>query len=425
MKKRFITITVSVVFIVLLCLSGFSREIVNYLENALAEDLSFDLKEEEKIVGVWIASISNIDFPSAKGLDEQTLKNEIDEIVELCSEMGINTIFFQVRPASDALYNSSIFPLSTYLTGGEQRMFSDGDFDALEYMIDQAHTNGIRVHAWINPMRITSGTSERPSLSLDELCDTHPAVLATHTVIRSSNGCMYYDIGYPEARELIASGVKEIAEGYEVDGIVFDDYFYPYNNATFDDSASYALYSDELSLEDFRRANVTELMRLCSEAVMNTNNEILFGISPFGIWQNDTDSEKGSATKGTSSYHNIFCDTLALAENGYVDYVAPQLYWNDDDESAPYNVLCEWWAKALKKTGTALVVSHAAYKYDGTWKSPLGTITKQYYYARNFSNYRGSIFYGFNDIKKNTNGLRIEVSLIGSTQNEIKITKDE
>ena len=373
---------------------------------------SFDEKHPHgHIVGVWIASVSNIDFPSAQSLDEKALKKEINDIVDTCSNTGINTIFLQVRPTSDALYISEIFPLSVFLTGGEQRMATSADFDVLEYAIEAAHKKGIALHAWINPMRVSSGTEQFPKHDLGVLCEDNPCVRFPEYVVKSSNGCMYYDVGIPELREIIASGVAEIVNNYDVDGIVFDDYFYPYDNASFDDSKTYEKYGDGKSLADFRRSSVTALIKMCSDVIKESGKNVLFGISPFGVWQNKSDSFLGSDTNGTSSYHNLFCDTLEFAKKGYVDYIAPQLYWNNDDKNTPYDVLCEWWGDTLYDMGCAFVVSHAAHKY-AQWYSPDGTILDQYIQAQKQENYRGSLFYGYKQIKENLHGVKNEIKQI-------------
>ncbi len=379
---------------------------------SLNRSYSFDEKRpDSQIVGVWIASVSNIDFPSSQALSEQELKSEIDAIMTDCSIMGVNTVFLQVRPTSDALYSSEIFPLSVFLTGGEQRMATSEDFDVLGYAIEVAHEKGIALHAWINPMRISSGTERFPSHSLLGLCEDNPCVRYPEYVVKSSNGCMYYDVGIPALREIIAAGVAEIVNNYDIDGIVFDDYFYPYGNASFDDSASYEQYGDGKTLAEFRRSSVTSLIKLCHEVIEQSGKSVLFGISPFGVWQHSSDSPDGSNTSGTSSYHDLYCDTLEFAEKGYVDYIAPQLYWNNEDKNTPYDELCEWWGEKLRDTGCALVVSHAAHKYE-QWTDAYGTLLRQFILAKKQSNYRGSMFYGYSQIKQNLQGVRDEIAQI-------------
>lgn len=359
--------------------------------------------------GVWIASVSNIDFPSRPDLSQEELKAELDAIVETVAETGLDTIFFQVRPSSDALYRSSIFPVSRYLsTRGELTL------DCLEYIIDIAGKKDISVHAWINPLRVATGGT------VDDLDAKNPAAANPAWCTKYADGKIYYDCGTPAVREMIAEGVREIVENYDVKGIVFDDYFYPYPYyetdeegnkivAAFADNETFSTYGTEYDdIGDWRRENVNQLVRLCYEAVKDADEKCVFGVSPFGIWKNGYGDESGSATRGAQSYFDIYCDSLAWAKGGYVDYIAPQLYWTADNISASYTALTEWWSGALKDTGTAFLVSHAAYRYE-EWDSPSGIITSQVENAAGYEDYRGSIFYGYEEISNNTEGITEEI----------------
>jgi uncharacterized lipoprotein YddW (UPF0748 family) len=303
-------------------------------------------------------------------------------------------------------------------------MATSEDFDALAYIIEQSHKKGIALHAWVNPMRISSGTEEIPHHDLSALCDEHPAVRFPEYVVKSSNGCMYYDVGIPEVRELITDGVRELVYNYDIDGVIFDDYFYPYDNASFDDSSSYEKYGNGLSLGDFRRESVSALIGMCSTAIEESGKNILFGISPFGVWKNDTDDKKGSHTTALSAYDSLYYDALDFAKKGYVDYIAPQLYWTNDNENAPYDVLCEWWSDMLADSGTAFLVAHAAHKY-AQWESPAGVLLDQYEQASKKASYRGSIFFGFEQIKSNLHGASDEIMKIAEKSEPKKVQGTE
>lgn len=352
------------------------------------------------IRGVWIASAYNLDFPSKPDLSESELAAEIDAIIETVALSNFNAIFFQVRPSADALYLSDIFPTSRYLYTNREI----GSFDPLEYFIDRAHSHGIALHAWVNPMRIsTSGTrSDIPH---------------TEYAVSASDGGLYYDIGIPAARELIADGVGELVEKYGVDGVVFDDYFYPYpdNNVavSFDDSKSFALYGGSASLADFRRANVNSLVRLCYDRVKDSDPDCLFGISPFGIWKNDDGSNGGSATGGLEAYDAIYCDALAWVRGGYVDYIAPQLYWSNDTPAAPFDELCEWWDRALDGSGVALLIGHSASKAaDGSFGK--GELCRQIKHAKEMENYGGVLVYGYSALAKSDEIIRETVESLSN-----------
>ena len=296
---------------------------------------------ESEMRAVWIATVNNINFPSRTGLSATALAKELDSIVKFSKENGFNTILFQVRPSSDALYDSEIYPASKFVSG-ECGKAADGGFDCLEYILDAAHAENIEVHAWVNPLRITTGSAAYPQTDISALPESSPAVQNPSYVVAYADGKLYFDAGYPDVRELVASGVQEICENYDVDGIVFDDYFYPYptDGKDFDDSASYAKYGSLFDdVADFRRDNINKLVELCYTTVKRVNKDIDFGVSPFGIWRNGDGENGGSLTRGLSAYDEIYCDALAWANGGYVDYLAPQLYWTFETSSAPFDVL--------------------------------------------------------------------------------------
>ena len=412
-KKTLITVTavVSAFVLIFATLAVVLGMVLNKNEDgeALDNKITSDVSDMN---GVWIASVSNIDFPSQPDLSEQELKDEIDSIVETVSKAGLDTIFFQVRPSCDALYKSDIFPVSRYLS-------SDGKLtmDPLEYIIDSAAKKGIAVHAWINPLRVAVGGT------VEDLPDGHPAKEHPEWCVKYADGKIYFDCGIPEVRQLIADGIKEIIERYEVEGVVFDDYFYPYPQyetdnegnkilSAFEDSATFGKYGAEYDdIGDWRRENVNNLVKLAYDTVKETDKSCLFGISPFGIWKNGYGDESGSATRGSQSYYDIYCDSISWIKNGYVDYIMPQLYWRAEESAASYTALCDWWAMMTEDTTVALFISHGAYRYDG-WESPEGIMTSQVEYARNFDSYSGSFFYGYEEIHSNTMGIGDELSAL-------------
>ena len=366
----------------------------------------------EEIDGVWIATVTNIDFPSSPGLDADALRSEIDAIVENTASLGLNTIYFQVRPCADALYDSTLFPVSIFLSEtGELPL------DTLEYMIETAHAAGISVHAWVNPLRVTTG-----GVSTEEtLSEDHPAVQHPEWVVEYADGKLYFDCGIPEVRELIAAGVEEIVKNYDVDGIIFDDYFYPYPQTVTDESGEdvVAAFADEDTFSqygegyedvgDWRRDNVNQMIHLVYDTIKKTDADCLFGVAPFGIWKNGYGGDSGSETRGAQSYSDIYCDTLAWVKGGYIDYIAPQIYWRTVDSAAPYDVLCDWWAQQVEGTDVRLLICHAAYRYESDWENPQGIMTEQVAYAKEKEAYSGSIFYGYAELRDNMNGVADEL----------------
>ncbi len=406
-------------------LSSCSKENISLIDIEIPSRLPFSESSEQavgllnpdaEVRGVWIASVGNINFPSKKGLSPKQLQAELDDIVESCTLLGLNTIFFQVRPAADALYSSELFPASEYVSGTQGRS-APGGFDCLKYLIKIAHNNKINVHAWVNPLRVTYGSAKYPRTDISQLSGDHIARKNPHWVIPYADGKLYFDAGNPDVRDYVAAGVGEIVSGYDVDGVVFDDYFYPYPvvGEVFDDSASYAAYGTG-DIENWRRENINSLVKSCYETVKSIREECLFGISPFGIWQNDDGKNGGSKTAGLEAYKSLYCDALAFAKGGYVDYLSPQLYWRFDTKVAPYGELAHWWNAALDGTSVKLIISHAAYMYE-EWREPGGELKEQIEYARELLSYRGSVFYGYDAIKKNVADIREEISEV--FENEI------
>ena len=243
--------------------------------------------------GVWVSSVYNLDYPSEQTTDAAALKAEADAILDDCEDWGMNAVFLQVRPTSDALYDSDIFPWSRWLTGNQGEK-PKGNFDPLEYWVEEAHKRGIELHAWINPYRITrAGAADWDHISSDNPAAAHPEWVIEH------EGNYYYDPGLPAVRELVIDGAVEIAKNYDVDGIHLDDYFYP--GSDFADDATYARYGDGETLSDWRRENVNLLVEGLHKALQKYDLE--FGISPSGIWANQATDPRGSATGG-AQIHN-------------------------------------------------------------------------------------------------------------------------
>lgn len=193
---------------------------------------------------------------------------------------------------------------------------------------------------------------------------------------------------------------------------MFDDYFYPYpvyvdgKIAEFDDSVSYSLYGNGLSLDDWRRQNVNNMIKTCYNTVKELASECLFGVAPFGIWANDDGENGGSDTSGLSAYDEIYCDAVSWIEGGYVDYIAPQIYWGFESDAAPYDVLIRWWSDKIRDSKVKLLVSIGAYRY-ATGDFSFGELTEQLEYASENKLY-GSIIYGYEQIKANVGGVAEE-----------------
>ncbi len=357
---------------------------------------------DEEMRGVWIASVFNINFPSKQNLSVSEMKNELDEIVKTVSEANLNAIFFQAIPSSDALYKSNVYPWSSFLTGTQGKAPDDG-FDPLAYIIEKAHAAGIELHAWINPYRVT----HTAGIELTDLAENHPARLHPEYCVKYTDGKYYYNPGVPEVRSMLSSEAAFIASNYDVDGIHMDDYFYPYPVAggIFDDADEYALYGSDMSLEDWRRENVNMTVKSIYEAVKAVNPDCRFGISPFGIYANKGSGTPvtGSDTQGLEAYNSLYCDALAWVKGGYVDYLAPQIYWAFSTSVAPFDIIARWWNANLDGTGVDLYIGHALHKIE---EFPENEIPIQAEFARNLMCYKGSIFYGYAYLESNTCGIK-------------------
>lgn len=285
--------------------------------------------------GAWIQTIY-------QGYDRRTTDENRAYLTGLLDELhgaGINVVFFQVRPRADALYRSSIEPWSRFLTG-EVGKAPSPDWDPLQFMVDEAHARGMELHAWINPYRAAT-VEESETLPPTDLLKKEPS-----RFLRYGKG-YYFVPSLQKNRDYICLVVKDIVERYEVDGIHFDDYFYPYpeKGLAFPDAKDYAAAKTSLSLADWRRRNVDLLIEQVSVMLDTVKPWIRFGISPFGIWRNARKDPRGSKTNGLSNFDDLYADVPMWAEKGWIDYQIPQLYWQMDHKVAPYRELAPWWAR--------------------------------------------------------------------------------
>jgi len=271
--------------------------------------------------GAWIASIYNIDWPSAKGLSASSQQAELRSMLDKMAALKMNAVVFQVRPQCDALYQSSIEPWSPWLTGTMGR--SPG-YDPLAYCIREAHARGIEVHAWFNPFRALSNNSQ-------QVCGNHVSRAAPQ--ITKRYGTMTWcDPGLPETRERALRVIMDVVRRYDVDGVHLDDYFYPYPGAglRFADGKTPAQ----------RRACVDGFVSSLYGSVKREKPWVRVGISPFGIWRPGVPS---GIEAGLDSYEDLAGDSRKWLKNGWVDYLAPQLYWRISPQKQSFPALLEWW----------------------------------------------------------------------------------
>jgi uncharacterized lipoprotein YddW (UPF0748 family) len=316
------------------------------------------LAAEPEVRGVWVSTVYNLDYPSQAGISTADMMQEADEIIDSAAAAGMNTIILQVRPCCDAIYPSEIFPWSQYISG-IQGQAPEGGFDPLDYYTDQCHSRGIELHAWVNPYRVTVKSFTSIDDGLATLSPQHPATMHPEWVRLGADGRLYFDPALTEVQELIVDGVREILDNYQVDGIHIDDYFYP--DGGFDDSLSYERFGAGYdNLGDFRRDNVNRIIEDLYRTVKSYG--VTFGISPFGIWANATSNLRGSMTSGGQSYYDHYADTLKWIEEGWTDYIAPQLYWEIGGSEGEFETLLKWWRNAVDGSGVDLYIGIGAYR---------------------------------------------------------------
>lgn len=298
---------------------------------AYAEELPSPKREFR---GAWLHVIGQSQYMNMTPAQQQ--KYIIDQLDKLASA-GCNAVIFQIRPTADALYKSEIEPWSAWLTGKRGKAPSV-DWDPLAYVVDEAHRRGMELHAWLNPYRVTS--SAKDVLPPDHLVNREPQRFVKF------NGQTFFDPAYEENRQYIADVVSDIVSRYDVDAIHFDDYFYPYPAGAkkFDaDSESYAKFGKGKNKADWRRENVDKLIELVSGTIKEIKPWVRFGISPFGIWRNKSTDPRGSESGGLQNYDDLYADVILWAQNGWIDYLVPQLYWTLDLKVAPTRKLAKWW----------------------------------------------------------------------------------
>ena len=289
------------------------------------ENIASKFIEDGEMRGVWVSTVSNLDWPEVGNYDVKVQKELLKEKFDFIEEQNMNTIFFQVRPMGDALYESSYAPWSKYLTG---TLGENPGYDPLEFAIDEAHKRGLELQAWFNPFRIDSN-SEKFNIDnyIDELPEESPLKNNPDWIVKYNN-YHYLDAGIPEVREYVIDTIIEVVKNYNIDGVVLDDYFYPSpsGGVEFPDEDTYEKYGEGFSSKDeWRRNNIDCFISELYSKIKSTNAEVKFGVSPFGIWRNG-ESVGGSNTSGLSSYDDVYVDSRKWIQEAWIDYIIPQIY---------------------------------------------------------------------------------------------------
>ncbi|UYU53714.1 family 10 glycosylhydrolase [Bacteroides uniformis] len=283
----------------------------------------------------WIQSVNG----QFRGMPTEKLKQNLIGQLNSLQKAGINAIIFQVRPEADALYASRLEPWSRFLSGVQGKA-PEPYWDPMQFMIDECHKRGMEFHAWINPYR--TKTTLKSELAPNHVYNIHSEWFVTY------GDQLYFDPALPESRRHICMVVSDIVSRYDVDAIHMDDYFYPYpiKGKDFPDDASFARFGGGFSNKgDWRRSNVNVLIKKLHETIREIKPWVKFGVSPFGIYRNESSDPLGSKTKGLQNYDDLYADVLLWAREGWIDYNIPQIYWHIGHPVADYETLVKWWAR--------------------------------------------------------------------------------
>jgi uncharacterized lipoprotein YddW (UPF0748 family) len=350
--------------------------------------------------GVWVATVDNIDFPSQKFLDADRQRAEFISLLDMHRRNGMNAVIVQIRPAADAFYPSQYEPWSEWLTGTQGKPPSPY-YDPLDFMITETHKRGMEFHAWMNPYRAEFNMG-RSSISPTHITRLHPEWFLVY------GGKKYFDPGNKEVQQYVNNIVKDVVSRYDIDAIHFDDYFYPYRIAgrEFSDTASFRKYGNGLDKDSWRRSNVDSIIVMLSNTIKKVNPFCKFGISPFGVWRNiDKDPEGSNTRAGQTNYDDLYADILLWLKMKWIDYVAPQLYWEFSQKQVGFAVLIDWWANHAY--GRQLYIGHGIYRTmeprSYAWKN-VHELPNQLKKVREYPQVQGSIFFSSSTFNSNPNG---------------------
>lgn len=425
--------------------------------------MQFENKKEEHRA-TWVSTVSNIDFPKVSS--EKEFREKFQDVVNKCKDYGLNTVIFQVRPMLDAWYQSDINPSSEFIDGKQGRELS---FDPLAIAVEVTHNAGMELHAWFNPYRVTNSTTDYriKEEKLADLDDMNFAKKNPELVYEFANK-LFLDPGRPEVVKHVTDSIDEVLDKYDVDAIHFDDYFYPYkttyNKVKIDENGNIVtdedgkvvtervtetmrerLDLDALTFENYSRGfddvhewredNINTLVKSIDKTIeehnKKTKNAVQFGISPFGIWDHKAKNKEGSHTP-TSSTASLddYVNTRAWAQNEWVDYLTPQIYWQFDQPAAPYGELVQWWNKQFEGVDEShLYIGHPNYKIiENTaidFENP-DEIPAQLRFNQKYSNVKGSAFFSFNKLDETINHgkpslLRESYDVVGELEKRISL----
>ncbi|MBS1917849.1 MAG: family 10 glycosylhydrolase [Bacteroidetes bacterium] len=346
----------------------------------------------------WVATVDNIDWPSKGNYNSDSQRAEFIHILDMHQRNGMNAVIVQVRPATDAFYPSQYEPWSEWLTGRQGQPPSPY-YDPLQFMIEETHKRGMEFHAWCNPYRAVFKIGE------SSIASTHVTRLHPNWFLNYGD-TKYFDPGNKEVQQYVATVIRDIVHRYDIDAIHFDDYFYPYRipGKEFPDDASYKKYGNGMTKDEWRRSNVDSIIVLLGKVIKEEKSYCKFGISPFGVWRNkDKDMDGSDTHAGQTNYDDLYADIVLWLKNGWIDYVAPQLYWEFGHKVVPYEVLLDWWAK--HSYGRQCYIGLGIYRAgsNAAWRDKT-LLPRQIDAIRKTPNVQGMIFFSSKSFEKNPYG---------------------
>jgi uncharacterized lipoprotein YddW (UPF0748 family) len=349
---------------------------------------------QKQLRAVWIATVANIDWPSKPGLSREVQQQEFVQRLNALQKWHMNTAVVQIKPTADAFYPSRYGPWSQYLTGVQGK---DPGYDPLAFMLQETHQRNLEFHAWFNPFRVSMQSD------INRLASDHPARQHQNWLV-SYGGKLYYNPGEPEARKFVIESILEVVKKYEIDAVHLDDYFYPYrvDGQEFPDEETYQQYGAVkfAHKDDWRRDNVNQFVQALSGEIKQVKTHVKLGISPFGVWRNKAVDSTGSDTQASqTNYDDLFADTRTWLRHHWLDYIAPQLYWEFGYPPAAYEKLIDWWTQEVKGKNVHLYIGQAVYKVN-SWSDPQ-ELPKQLRYNQRFQEISGSIFFSWKDLQAN------------------------
>ncbi len=350
--------------------------------------------------GAWVATVTNIDWPSRGNYAVDSQKAEFISLLNLHQRNGLNAVIVQIRPSTDAFYPSPYEPWSEWLTGKQGRPPSPY-YDPLQFMIEETHKRGMEFHAWCNPYRAVF------NIRTSVVSPTHVTRLHPEWFLVYGN-TRYFDPGNKEVQQYVTAVIRDLVKRYDIDAVHFDDYFYPYRlpGKQFPDNNSFGKYGNGVDREDWRRSNVDSIIVSLSRVIKEENPYCKFGISPFGVWRNSYVDPEGSVTRGgQTNYDDLYADILLWLRKGWIDYVTPQLYWEFGHRLVAYETLIDWWGKHTY--GRHMYIGHGIYKATDraypAWRR-VDELPKQINLLRTYPSLQGSAFYSSKSFLRNPNG---------------------